>query len=444
MLNIKIPGNLLSRNVLVELKKELEEDETTLLTGSRQVGKTSLMFLLVDFLVKEKSINPAQIFYFDLENIIELETINKFKDFRKFVNLLHNLGANPEQKIWVFIDEIQYLDYPSSFLKYIYDNYKTKIKFIVSGSSSLEIKKKFTDRLTGRLHPFVIYPLAFTEYLIFSGEDNLAQKQKEYGLLKISGVKKLEIPDWHQNLSHTLVEHFETFCRFGSYPGIALKKEPAEFQQNMTNIYSSYVRKDIRDIADIVDTRGFNNLVGMLANQIGSLVNETELSGATGLSRQTVKKYLFLLENTFIIELLRPYFTNRRSEYSKMPKVFFIDPGLRNATINNFRELDDRQDKGHLAENGVFSQISKSKQPFYETHFWRSERGAEVDFVITNGYVLPIEVKYQSYPDKKISTGLRSFIYKYSPERAIVVTQNHWDRIKLEKTEIFFVPAWAI
>ncbi|MEW6558464.1 MAG: ATP-binding protein [Elusimicrobiota bacterium] len=444
MLNTKIPQNLLSRNILGTLKQELDENEITLLTGSRQVGKTSLMYLLINYLINEKNIKPSQIFYFDLENIIELETMNGIKDFRKFVNLLSDSGADSNQKIWVFIDEIQYLDYPSSFLKYIYDNYKPKIKFIVSGSSSLEIKKKFTDRLTGRVHLFVIYPLDFFEYLIFSGENNLAQKKKECELNEMLITGKFEIPGWHENLGQNLLEYFELFCRFGGYPGIVLKKEPYKFQQDITNIYSFYVRKDIRDIADIDDTRGFNNLVGLIANHIGSLVSETELSSTAGISRPTVKKYLFLLENTFIIELIRPYFTNRRSEYSKMPKTFFLDPGLRNATINNFRELSYRQDTGHLAENGIFSQLTKNKKPLSEIHFWRSERGAEVDFVIVNDNVLPIEVKYQLYPDEKISTGLRSFIHRYSSEKAIVVTQNFWHKIKIEKTEVFFIPAWAI
>jgi len=436
-----IPPNLLEREILEELKKDLEQPEITLLLGARQVGKTSLMFLLLDFL--SSKIPAHQIFYFDLENIIEAERLNRIKNFEKFVQLLKDEGADFSKRIYVFIDEIQYLDYPSSFLKYLYDHYKTQIKFVVSGSSSLEIKKKFTDRLTGRVHLFLIQGLTFWEYLYFLGEKNLAQKKKEVNLFRILNEKKFSVPEWFENLSSPFSEQFERFVVFGGYPGVIIK-ESSQWARDLMGIYSLYVRRDIKDLAEIEDIRGFNNLVGLLAWQIGNLISESELSRSSGLSRPTLKKYLSLLENTFVLTLLRPFCLNPRLEYSKMPKIYFLDTGLRNATINDFKEVSQRGDKGQLIENAVFSQLNKIKPEFSEIHFWRTQTKTEVDFVIKSQELLPIEVKYQFFKKPLLTSGLKRFLKEYQPQKAVIVNKNLWTKIKFQKTEVYFLPPWAL
>ena len=402
------------------------------------------MYLLVDFLQKNKKIDPEQIFYFDLENIIFTEQLNKIKNFEQFIKNLETEGADLKKRAYIFIDEIQYLDYPSKLLKYVYDHYKGKIKFIVSGSSTLDIKRKFTDRLTGRVHIFTILPLSFYEYLYFKKDKQLIKQKQDYNLFKfLKSDFKLQTTALINNFFQ---EHFERFTLFGSYPGISLKTETQNKIEDLANIYSLYIRKDIKDIGQIDDIKGFNNLVGLLANQIGSLINESELSISTGLSRPTIKKYLALLENTFVCHLLRPFFTNTRLEYRKMPKIYFIDIGLRNAAINNFNQLDKRSDTGHLIENIVFEQLLKQLPKLWEIHFWRSERGAEVDFVLKadKQKLVPIEVKYQSFKKAKIPSGLRSFIKRYNPEKAFVITRDFYDEQIINKTKIIWLPAWVV
>ncbi|MBI4359770.1 MAG: ATP-binding protein, partial [Candidatus Jacksonbacteria bacterium] len=416
------------------------------LMGSRQAGKSSLMFLLLDFLIQEKQIPLRQLFYFDLENLIFVEELNKIKNFERFVELLQTEGAVIDQRIFVFIDEIQYLDHPSSLLKYVYDHYKGIIKFIVSGSSTLEIKQKFTDRLTGRAHPFIINPLNFYEYAAFRQASPIVSFKKEFRFMSIleNGAPKMAAGGV---MLEEIARQFEQFVLFGGYPGVALKYERNDLQkEDLSALYSMYVRKDIKDIGNIDDTKGFNNMVGMLAHQIGSLVNESELSVSAGLSRPTVRKYLALLENTFVCSLLRPFFTNARLEYSKMPKVYFLDTGLRNAVVNNFTPLDRRVDMGHIIENVVYSELIKQIPNAWEAHFWRSERRAEVDFVIKSGETdfIPIEVKYQRFARPVIPSGLRAFIKRYSPSIAYVITKDFWGKERVEKTKIFFLPAFAV
>ncbi len=173
-MNIIFPENLLPREILPKIIPFLELENILLLTGARQTGKTSLLYLLIRQLLNN-DISPSQILYFDLENIYDFSLLQSLKDFNEFWQILKDKGIDRQKKVFVFIDEVQHLDKPSSFLKYLHDHYKPGLKFIVTGSSSLEIKKKFTDRLTGRVYSFVIKPLSFREFLEFKKEKELAK-----------------------------------------------------------------------------------------------------------------------------------------------------------------------------------------------------------------------------------------------------------------------------
>ncbi|MBI2641478.1 ATP-binding protein, partial [Candidatus Roizmanbacteria bacterium] len=314
-------------------------------------------------------------------------------------------------KLYVFIDEIQHLSNPASFLKYIYDHYNEKIKFIVTGSSSLEIKKKFTDALTGRIFRFEVLPLDFIEFLDFS----------------------------QLNLSPS---SFEQFTVFGGFPAIALKKDYHVMIKLLKDIYSLYVRRDIKDLGAIEDVLSFNKLITLLSSQIGGLISENNLSTAVGIARATIKNYLFILQNTFVITLLAPFFTNPKKEVTKRPKIYLNDNGIRNAIVDNFTFLDSRSDTGSLVENTIFSELKKA---FGEkVSFWRSEKKQEVDFVIEKAKPIPIEVKYQSFRKPEIPVGLIFFIRKYQPDVAFVLTKNYHKEILFETTHVFFKPCWTI
>ena len=144
--------------------------------------------------------------------------------------------------------------------------------------------------------------------------------------------------------------------------------------------------------------------------------------------------------------MLTPFFTNARLEYVKRPKVYFQDSGLRNTIINNFNNLTSRPDTGHLIENIVFSEIVKKKTELFEVHFWKSESGTEVDFIMKaeEEKLIPIEVKYQTFRKPGISRGMKSFINRYSPEVAFIITRDFWEQSKLNSTKIFWIPVWAI
>lgn len=422
------------------LEKQLNKDNIIVIVGSRQVGKTSLLALLYD------KIRDKQKIYFDLEDIQLLNEFNalKFEDFP--IYLEEKIGRSLNGKVFVFIDEIQYLNNPSSFLKYVFDHCE-QIKLIVSGSSSLEIKKKFSDRLTGRKYLFSFYPLSFSEFLNFKQKkfairNEIKLKQIIEEPKKINEVQRKKL-NWN---SQELTRLLQEFILYGGYPRNVLTSSKEQKIEILKEIQATYVRKDIKDLAEIENIKVYNNLIEILASQSTGLLNLGELANTLSANRRTVERYLFLLENTFIIGLLKPFFTNKRKEIAKMPKIFLKDTGLRNMLIRNFTSLETRPDKGALVENFVYTELTKNLSPLEELYFWRTQTKAEVDFIIKGErqQLIPIEVKYKKMPSPQIPSGLRSFISAYKPKIGFVITRDLLSQQKIGRTTVYFLPAFLM
>ncbi|MEW6556987.1 MAG: ATP-binding protein [Elusimicrobiota bacterium] len=423
---------LFPREIITCIEKWLDKPEIIVLLGGRQVGKTCIIKLLT------QKLNPKECLYFDLEDTYNLQILSSVETFIGYVEAK---GLNNAKKVYVFIDELQYLPEPAKFLKIIHDHY-LNIKLIVSGSSSFEIRKRFTDGLTGRKIIFSVYPLSFKEYLVFK-KSEFAKIKNEVSIKKIiTNFKKMKK---YNTLTPNLLPLFEDFMVFGGYPLPTLTAETEHRIMRLKEIHNTYIQKDIKDLAKIENIVQFNRLVSFLSLQIGGLLNLNEVCKEVGLTRRHIEKFIFILEKTFVLNLLKPFFTNRQKEITKMPKLFFCDTGLRNININDIRPLDIRQDKGAIAENCFFQEILKRKEPLQELYFWRTKEQHEIDFIIMeNRQLLPVEIKYQKIKSPIIPTSLRAFINKFLPSKAVIVTRDYIDRIKLNKTDVFFIPLWMV
>jgi predicted AAA+ superfamily ATPase len=314
--------------------------------------------------------NHHKVIYYDLEFTALLSTLNEGVD--AFISDLAGKGYVDGENIFILIDEIQYLDNPSSFLKIIADHYKN-IHLIVSGSSTFDIKSKFKDSLAGRTLNFEIFPLSFTEFLTF--------KESEY--VNISNLSPM-------GLEQINILYHE-FIKYGGYPKIVLESSEEKKNLHLLQLIDTYIRKDIRDLADITDITKFNNMLKVLAFQSGQILNVSALSRETNISQPTLHKYLSILEETFIIKRITPFSHSPSVEISKNPKIFFYDSGLQSILwLNNFQDTI----LGSVFETNIFSQLVK-KYGRGCIHFWRTKSGSEIDFIVDeNGNsVLPIEVK---------------------------------------------------
>jgi len=432
--------SLLRREIIDSIHKWMDDEQIIVLNGSRQVGKTSILYLLIqDLLVK--GIEEKDLFYFDLEDFEILDLLNS--GVKNFIHYLEGLGANLQERVFVFIDEIQYLNNPSNLLKLLADHYKN-IKIICSGSSTLDIRRKFKDSLVGRKIVFEIYPLSFSESLIFKKKPHLVSMLKEFSVKNIihQEPENLEILDiWAKEL----ICEFEEYILYGGYPAVSLIEEKDKKIAIIQELYQTYVRKDIGQLFTIEDISAFNNLVKLMALQIGNLVNLAEISNSLSCSRQTIEKYLFILENTFITKRIRPFFVNKRKEVIKMPKVFFYDVGLHNQVIRNTSPLSLRTDAGALIENYIFSYLNNNLGSGDELKFWRTKTGSEVDFVVeSQGFLLPIEVKYQAGKKDTVPSGIQSFMQKYGSKKALVITKDYLGKRINNDAGIFFIPVYLL
>lgn len=376
--------NLRNRNIFPLLVNALSSPRKILgLIGSRQVGKSSLIFLLIQHLLKHGT-ESRNIFYFNLDDLKLHELFDNMPDFIDFT------GAKNE-KTFIFIDEVQRLENPGLFLKALYD-LGLNIKIIYSGSSQLEIKSKLREHLVGRARQFEIQRLCFEEYIDF-------------------------------NHPITRQEALEEILLYGSYPGVALEKEKLEKKLSIKDIYQSYIEKDLVDFLQVTNISPFNTLLGLLANQIGNLLNIENLSKAARIPRKETERFITILESTFIIKRLNPFHRNYKKEITKTPKIFFLDLGLRNFAINNFNPLPLRNDQGELFENFVFLELlHKDYLGLNKLNYWRTTNQTEIDFILSNeNGTEAMEVKWQkATPPKSFKT-----LQKYYPEiRTTLVTQK--------------------
>jgi predicted AAA+ superfamily ATPase len=185
---------------------------------------------------------------------------------------------------------------------------------------------------------------------------------------------------------------YTEYALYGGYPKIVLTPEIERKERYLQQIIDTYVRKDIRDLANITDVNRFNNLLEVLAAQSGNLLNTSELSNTCDLSKPTVERYLFLLEQTYILKLVRPYSQNLRTEITKRPKIFFLDTGLMQMLW--LKHLQ-KTILGPVFETSLFTELIKRYGPEPVT-FWRTTDKQEIDFVIKRPEgALPVEAKIQ-------------------------------------------------
>jgi len=357
---MSIVERIYKRNVVDKIIKYLESKEIIVIYGARQVGKTFLLRYLIKNHIKKN------VFYFDLElpNLLGLCNQGAESVFKYLVQK----GADEKNKFFLIIDEIQYLDNPTKFLKIMHDHYPI-LKLIVSGSSTFEIKKKFKESLAGRTVNFELYPLSFEEFLVFKNKNYELKKENE------------------ETINKELIELAEEYILFGGYPKIVLENSDEKKQVFLGQIISTYVRKDIRDIGNIRNISSFNKLIELLASQSGQLLNVLEISNTLKINRETVLEYLDLLENTFIIKRVTPFHKNLRSEISKNPKIYFLDTGMMHLLwLKEFPKVI----LGNSFETFVFLELMKAGK---KINFWRTTNKQEIDFIVKNKEIYAIEVK---------------------------------------------------
>jgi hypothetical protein len=392
----------IQRNIHNVIRKHLKRKEYTIITGPRQSGKTSLL----QALFKEIKEEGKEVNYITLEDSDILSAINLHPEevFSFSPRPRKSLDENNEgtQPHFLFIDEVQHASDPSNFLKYIYDMYGRNLKIVATGSSAFYIDQKFNDSLAGRKRIFELKTLSFDEWLVFK---NLRHMKDE--LLNIRQHEKYISTSYRE-----ILELFSDYLIFGGYPEIALESDKEEKIMLLKELRDSFLKKDMNETG-ISTPDKFYLFFSVLAGQTGNLLNKNELAATIGVDNKTIDKYLHVLQNSFYIELVKPFYSNLRKELTKMPKVYFKDTGMRNIALNRFFDWRSREDQGALLENYVHRRLTE----LYDRDaikFWRTTDKKEIDFIVTTsgieGYACEVKVNC-----RKAKQALRSKFTEFYP-----------------------------
>ncbi len=411
---------LIKRHIKPEIVEHLRKKEITIITGARQIGKTTLLLEIKEEL-EQKGENVL---------FLNLDNDNHSTHFKTQDTLLRKIELEIGNEGFVFIDEIQRLKNAGIFIKGIYDR-NTQYKLVLTGSGSIELKENIQESLAGRKRLFEMMPVNFIEFVNYKTHYKYHDRISSY--FEIEKEKTLALLDEYLN--------------FGGYPQIVTENKLPEKLKLIDEIFTSYVEKDLVYLLKIERPETFKLLVKLLAALNGNIINYSELSSRANLSTATLKKYLWYAEKTFCIHYVSPFFSNAIKEITKAPTYYFNDLGLRNYALGQMGKLTLSLHLGFVFQNFIYHILKEELQWKNHTiHFWRTTDKAEVDFVIhkENNNLLPIEVKYGLINKPAISRSFRSFIDKYHPGEALIVTRNLETEMSVNKTTVRFLPFYKL
>lgn len=347
------------RDILPKLESELTTKEATVITGMRQVGKTTILNHLFG---QVKSDNKVLL---DLENPLHRKIFEE-ENFDAVWNNLGQFGVNNREKAYIFLDEVQNLPQISRVVKYLYDHWQTK--FFLTGSSSYYLKNLFPESLAGRKIIFEMFPLTFSEFLHFKGKDKekfTSFSQKSQNKNKIA--YELDVADYKE------------FLEFGGFPAVVLEERQERKKLLLQGIFTSYFEKDAKSLADFRDMSKLRDLILLLVPRIGGRIEIGKLAQELSLARETVYSYLTFLEQTYFISLLPKFSASIDRQAAGSKKLFLCDGGVANVL--------GKLSAGQLFEQSVFQNL----RPKHLLNFYSHEGRREIDFIVDKQVALEVK-----------------------------------------------------
>ncbi|MFQ5640994.1 MAG: ATP-binding protein [bacterium] len=440
----------IERTLFPELVKALNERQILLIEGPRRVGKTSLIYQLIHFLIKNQT--PAKhIFYLTLDDPL-LEKASLFEDIIEYTEkyLLGKPLSELRSPIYLFLDEITKFPDWELYLKRYYD-LKYPLKFITSSSSAAFLQKKVKESLVGRVMTFPVTPFTFGEVLkLHSSPPEIIDV---YADLRGIWLSTFASGDWnrlykkltemnkeinlHQKKISTSLHNYLLQGGFPEY--LQMKDERSRRQYFWENIAERVIFYDIPEIFKVNDLTLLQKLLLNAIENSGRQLNFHDLANSFQAPRQKISNYLHYLKASHLVYLLEKYAKTATSRMRAYKKIYTEDPGL----FVNIQRLDVEKIESHglwgiLAELAVFLHL-KNYSERSRLYYYR-ERNKEVDFVLESPQqLLPIEVKYRREINRKKGlSGVLTFRTQFKTKHALVVSRNllHLD------DNILFVPLY--
>jgi uncharacterized protein len=386
------------REIYKEILKYLKLPQIIAFTGLIRVGKTTLMYKIIQDYIS-KGFNPKNILYFSFDEYKETDIKEILNEYEKIVE--KNIQ---NEKYLILLDEIQKIENWEEKLKRIYDLYSKNIKIIITGSESLFIKKKSKETLAGRIFEFKIETLTFKEFLKFKGK-------------KFQNIKLYE---------KEIQQLYEGYKISQGFPELVDIKDKEIIKKYIKeSIIEKVIYRDIANLFNIKDISILESLLNIFMENPGQIIELSELGKELQISRQTLSNYIRYLEESFLIRKLYNYSKNQRKVERKLKKYYptIISPNL------IFKE--DNYSKSKAFEALLVNQLKAE-------YFYRDPYKNEVDVIIDKDKLIPIEIKYGKIETK----GLISFMKKFNVKEGVILSSDKEKKIEHENKIINVIPAF--
>ncbi|EKD22960.1 MAG: hypothetical protein ACD_83C00149G0002 [uncultured bacterium] len=353
------------RLLYYQLIKQIEHKNALVITGMRQVGKTTLMRQIFDELPKDK----AKL-WFDFENPFDQKIFEDIEYRNIYQRLREDSQAKQDQRIYVFIDEIQSFPEITKIIKYLIDHYQ--VKFLLTGSSSFYLKNLFPESLSGRKFLYHLQPLNFKEYLYFLDKIELKTAKIKVIQKAVEPIHAIEFKRFESD--------YQNFLEFGGFPEVVVTANKETKGQVLKNIFQSFFEKDLRILSDYKDIKDLRDLLLLLVPRVGSMIDVSKIASELGVDRPKIYHFLEFLQGTFMIQLLPKFSRSLDRSVAGGRKVYFTDNGL----LNAIGKVNDAQ----LLENSVINQLAY----YGEISFYNKKNTSEIDLILDKEIAFEIKL----------------------------------------------------
>lgn len=444
------------------LKEALNKPEISAIVGPRQVGKTTLLYQVIDHLLNVQKVKPNQIFFLNMDNqVIKLNSENLLEDSLQAYakNILKKPLKETDKRLYFFFDEIQNLEEWPLKLKNWVDQ-KLNIKIFITGSSSTNILKGGQESLAGRINPQLILPFKFLEVLRFQ---NMGKKDNDKLLNesnwtmrdafkrsfekndpslffeKLGEIKKQLIP-----IEENLKIYLNEYLLKGGYPGLLKIRKSGECARALENYVQATIYRDVVQLYDIRNVKTLQALITLVAQDGIRLTSYNRLAGHLMIRVETIESYLEYLKRAFLISESEFYATNLKVRQRNPRKIFFHDSGVRNSILNQVDEhlLKDSAELGLIAETIAYDHTKRlmfnlGAYKDAGLSYWKNDK--EIDIILElKKKPIPIEVKYANQINNKTITEVKEFIQNYKCPFGIILTK---DTLEIDE-KVLLIPLW--
>ena len=436
-----------NREEFYNIIEKLDNKRILSIIGPRRVGKSTLLYQTINYLIKEKKVDRKRILFFSGDDpSLFFNENDKLSDVLEiyFNNILYESASSLKEKVYIFIDEIHFIKNWQNYLKIYYDR-KYNVKFIITGSSSLHLFKDANESLLGRIENIYILPLSFNQFFNFYLKYVL--NDKDIILPKFNfdepdkSFKNLENFFYNENLKITIKKILDEYILVGGYPEYFEDRDINTWQKNLSDdIITRGIYKDILTMYNIKSPDILEKIMYYIASNNSQTFSYNSLTKIFGIDTVTMINYIGYLKQAFLINIVDNYSSNMAKIIRSNKKLSILDNGILNSLLKR-KELSSN-DIGHIIESMfAFDMRLICEKENYNEYYYRNDLKEEIDIILDRKIdTIPIEVKYTNKIETSDTKSIIKFLNRTNSNSpyGIIITKD----IYKKENNLYYIQYW--